>query len=115
MNYEHYIYQMQKVLEMKGCTEGSKRVYRYTMLRFLTYLNKPVEKISTEDITNYLRKKHIKTFETDFYTEHEKTEEKQEQLTNPDSVLNLIQSDSELRNKVLTALLASNFAFTQVI
>lgn len=54
MNYEHYIYQMQKVLELKGCTEGSKRVYRYTMLRFLTCLNKPAEKISTEDITSYL-------------------------------------------------------------
>jgi len=54
MNYEHYIYQMQKVLEMKGCTEGTKRVYRYTMLRFLNCMGKPLEEISTEDITDYL-------------------------------------------------------------
>lgn len=52
------------------------------------------------------RKKLVKTFEDDFYSDKAEKTENSKQATNSDSVLSVIQSDPELRKKVLTALLA---------
>ncbi len=54
MNYENYINEMVTLLQIKGCTAGTIKVYRLTLLRFLTHMNKPVEEISAEEIMNYL-------------------------------------------------------------
>ena len=54
MHYENYIQQMTKLLELKGCTSRTIEVYRICIRKTLTTLNKPVDKITTDDLMNYL-------------------------------------------------------------
>ena len=52
------------------------------------------------------RKKLVKTFENDFYSDKDESTEMTPQITNPDLVLKIIQNNPELQKKVVTALLA---------
>ncbi len=54
MNYENYIHQMTQLLKLKGCTEGTIKMYCQCIKKVLTALDKPVEDITTDDLMGYL-------------------------------------------------------------
>jgi len=54
MNYENYIHQMTQLLKLKGCTEGTIKMYSQCIKKVLTALDKPVEDITTDDLMGYL-------------------------------------------------------------
>jgi len=54
MDYENYINQMVKLLELKGCTARTLEVYSICIRKTLTTLNKPVSEIITDDLMNYI-------------------------------------------------------------
>jgi site-specific recombinase XerD len=54
MYYKNYIKEMTQLLILKGCTPGTIQIYEICMNRVLTFLDKPVDDITTDDISNYL-------------------------------------------------------------
>ena len=54
MDYESYINQMAKLLELKGCTTRTIEVYSICIRKTLTTLNKPIDNITTDDLMSYI-------------------------------------------------------------
>ena len=54
MNYKNYIKEMTRLLTLKGCTPGTIQIYEICMNRVLNHLDKPVDDITTDDLSNYL-------------------------------------------------------------
>ena len=55
MYYKNYIKEMTQLLTLKGCTPGTIDIYELCMNRVFTYLDKPVDDITTDDLLNYLQ------------------------------------------------------------
>ncbi len=54
MYYDNNMKQMIKLLELKGCTQGTIDKYCACTKKFLTFLGKPTDDITTDDILEYL-------------------------------------------------------------
>ncbi len=54
MDYEKYILEMIRLLELKGCATRTIEGYSICIRKLLTTLNKPVEEITTDDLMNYI-------------------------------------------------------------
>ena len=54
MDYEKYILEMTKLLELKGCTTRTIEVYSICIRKLLITLNKHVDEITTDDLMNYI-------------------------------------------------------------
>lgn len=54
MYNKNYIKEMTQLLTLKGCTSGTISAYQACMKKVLTFLDKPVDDITTDDLLNYL-------------------------------------------------------------
>ncbi len=54
MTNEQYISKLRSIMELKGNTQKTIRVYSYIMKHFFRFHNKPVHEMTTQDVRSYL-------------------------------------------------------------